>query len=291
MKSTSLVITLFATSVAFGAAAQTGNTQQSAPSRAQGVTQSPSAQTQAGRDMRASQLIGKNIRNPQNQSLGEIKDLVVDSTNGNVRYAVISYGGFLGLGDKLFAFPINQFRLAGNNDLVLDVPQERLRQAPGFARDKWPDWSNAETRGEVDRFYNNRTASGANARYVRMSELLDADVHAPDGKDIGDVEDVVVDVPGGQVRFAVVEFDRAWNANDKLVALPMRAFRPSKDGGDLVLTVERQRLESAPAFDRKQWPDTAASGLRGTIDRWSSNLGFGPVYGGPASRERQAIQR
>lgn len=275
---------------AFGQAGTSSNTQGNA-NRAQGATQ-PGAvnpQTQAGRDFRASNVIGMNVRNPQNESLGEINDLIVDTTNGNVRYAVISFGGFLGMGDKLFAYPLNRFRIENRtNMLVLDVPREKLSNAPGFDRDRWPDWSSAEVRGEVDRFHGGGAASAANARYVRMSELLDADVQAMDGKDVGDIEDVVVDLPGGRVRYAVVEFDRAWTTNDRLVALPMRAFRPARDGDDLMLTVDQQRLQNAPAFDRNNWPDNDR-GFRGTIDSWSTSLGFGPIYGAqPQQRDRAA---
>ena len=60
-------------------------------------------------EMRASDLIGKNVTNRSGEGLGEIKDLVVDTTNGRVQYAVISMGGFLGMGDKLYAYPLERF--------------------------------------------------------------------------------------------------------------------------------------------------------------------------------------
>src|SRR4051812_34583815 len=50
----------------------------------------------ASREMRASELIGKEVRNTQGENLGEIKDLIVDVNNSRIHYAVLSFGGFLG---------------------------------------------------------------------------------------------------------------------------------------------------------------------------------------------------
>ena len=58
------------------------------------------------REMRASKLIGSEVKNAQGENLGEIKDLVIDVNHGRVHYAILSFGGFLGMGDKLFAFPV-----------------------------------------------------------------------------------------------------------------------------------------------------------------------------------------
>jgi sporulation protein YlmC with PRC-barrel domain len=104
-------------------------------------------------DMRMSELVGKDVTNPKGENLGEIKDLVVDTTSGKVQYAVISFGGFMGLGDKLFAYPLDKFeRTADRGKLVLNVDKEKMKSAPGFDDKNWPNFTTAAYRGEVDQF-------------------------------------------------------------------------------------------------------------------------------------------
>jgi sporulation protein YlmC with PRC-barrel domain len=89
---------------------------------------------------KASEFIGYSVQNPQGEDLGEIEDLMVDVNNSQIRYAVLSFGGFLDIGDKLFAIPLNAIQFnADEQAFILDVDEERLEQAPGFERENWPD--------------------------------------------------------------------------------------------------------------------------------------------------------
>jgi sporulation protein YlmC with PRC-barrel domain len=89
---------------------------------------------------KASEFIGYHVQNPQGEDLGEIEDLMVDVDNSQVRYAVLSFGGFLDIGDKLFAIPLDAIQFnADEQAFILDVDEERLEQAPGFERENWPD--------------------------------------------------------------------------------------------------------------------------------------------------------
>jgi len=90
----------------------------------------------------SSTLNGENVRNASGEDLGEIKDLMIDTASGTIQYAVLSFGGWLGMGDKLFAVPWNAMRLdTENHCLVLDVSKERLKDAPGFDQDNRPDFA------------------------------------------------------------------------------------------------------------------------------------------------------
>jgi sporulation protein YlmC with PRC-barrel domain len=66
------------------------------------------------RNLRASNLIGKDVRNPQGEDLGDIKDVIVDLNNSRVHYIVLSFGGIMGVGDIQFAFPATAFRMAAD---------------------------------------------------------------------------------------------------------------------------------------------------------------------------------
>ena len=90
--------------------------------------------------MGANTLMGDEVYNHKDEDLGDIKEIMLDTRTGRVCYAVLSFGGFLGMGDKLFAVPWNALTLdTKNKRFVLNVEKERLTQAPGFDKDKWPN--------------------------------------------------------------------------------------------------------------------------------------------------------
>lgn len=112
-----------------------------------------------GTNIRVSQLIGMNIQNSQGESVGEINDLVLDASTGKVRYAAVTYGGFLGIGNKMFAVPFEAFKVqhkATDSDgtvLVLDVTPEQLEGSVGFDENNWPDFADKEYTAEIYKRY------------------------------------------------------------------------------------------------------------------------------------------
>jgi sporulation protein YlmC with PRC-barrel domain len=93
----------------------------------------------------ASTIIGNRVVNPEGEELGSIKDLMIDLDDEQIAYAVLSFGGFLGLGDKLFAIPLESLTFeAEDNTAILDVDKEMLKNAPGFDKDRWPDTAQYE---------------------------------------------------------------------------------------------------------------------------------------------------
>ena len=96
--------------------------------------------------MKGSTFIGSDVENHQGQNLGDIKDVVVDRASGRIAYAVVSFGGFLGVGEKLFAVPWGAFSQpkADKDTFVLDVDKERLKNAPGFDTHNWPQMASQE---------------------------------------------------------------------------------------------------------------------------------------------------
>jgi sporulation protein YlmC with PRC-barrel domain len=112
-----------------------------------------------GETVRASQLMGMNIQNEQGESLGEINDLVLDANSGKIRYAAVTYGGFLSVGDKLFAVPWGAFQCRVDPDdrdeyvLVLNVSQEQLEGAQGFDEDHWPNFADDKFTDDLQRRY------------------------------------------------------------------------------------------------------------------------------------------
>jgi sporulation protein YlmC with PRC-barrel domain len=345
------------------------------------------------RDARMSDLIGMDVRNAKGENLGDVRDLVVDMESGRVAYAVVGIGGFLGIGEKLSAFPMSAFKVsqaaprtaatgrtttdkspgnpfdndgvpgdkgpigsdrtastertttdksprnpmdndgvrgdkgpigsdrtasagrtttdkspgnpldndgvrgdkgpagsdrttAGTNGtantrlsgrgmggmhLVLDADPDRLKRAPNFDRNQWPDWNDAKVRGDVDKAYGNTAHAGKAGRMLRASQLLDADIQDAQQKNVGEIEDLVVDVRSGQVRYAVIDFDQAWTPNDKLVAMPMKSLKASGERKELVFMGSKDQLANAPSFDKGKWPDLNVGAFRTSYDRYSSS--------------------
>ena len=94
------------------------------------------------------------VVDPAGEKLGDIKDLMIDCDNGRVNYAVLEFGGFLGMGTKLFAVPVEALRLdAGNKRFILDADKDRLKDAPGFDKDHWPDFADPAFADRVHAYY------------------------------------------------------------------------------------------------------------------------------------------
>ena len=112
--------------------------------------------------MGASTLIGNHVRNEKDEDLGDIKEIMLDTRSGEVGYAVLSFGGFLGMGDKLFAVPWDALTLdPENKGFRLDVDKARLKDAPGFDKNKWPDMSDPSWVKRIRTYYGSGAASDA----------------------------------------------------------------------------------------------------------------------------------
>jgi sporulation protein YlmC with PRC-barrel domain len=113
------------------------------------------SQPVVGHVISASKLTGGNVKNADGEHLGDIKEIMIDTETGRVAYAVLSFGGFLGMGDKLFAIPWSALRshLTEPSAFVLSVNKERLAAAPGFDKSNWPDFADRKWGGSIYEHY------------------------------------------------------------------------------------------------------------------------------------------
>lgn len=97
---------------------------------------------------------GTYVYDPNGNNIGSIKRLMIDKLSGKVAYAVMSFGGFLGLGDEEHTIPWNKLdydtRLGGYRT---DVTKEQLRGAPTFYRDRDYDWSDRTRERELHDYW------------------------------------------------------------------------------------------------------------------------------------------
>ncbi len=102
----------------------------------------------------ADDIIGVEVQNTQAENLGKVEAIMLDKMQGRVAYVVLSFGGFLGMGDKLFAMPWAMFSYNSAKDcLEIDVQKEALKNSPGFDKYDWPDMSNATWRTSINKHY------------------------------------------------------------------------------------------------------------------------------------------
>lgn len=122
---------------------------------------SPSYSTGSGpgpRLMTADTLTGDRVINLQGDTLGKISDIMLDVPRGRIAYAVMSSGGFLGMGEKLFALPWSALTLDPQREcFVMDASAERFKNAPGFDNDHWPSSADFDTMDEqIHTYWNSR---------------------------------------------------------------------------------------------------------------------------------------
>ena len=110
----------------------------------------------------ASTLKGDNVVNHLGEDLGKIEEIMLDLDHGRIAYAVLSFGGFLGMGDKLFAIPWQAFAVdTAQKRLILNAKRELLEKATGFDKDKWPNM--ADPAWGAPRFTMAASPTGINA--------------------------------------------------------------------------------------------------------------------------------
>lgn len=102
----------------------------------------------------ASALSSDDVCNPHGEKLGSIKEIMLDIRDGKVAYAVMSCGGFLSLGEKLFAVPWSALKVdTENKRLILDADEDRLKGAPGFDKDHWPNMADESWTQNIHSYY------------------------------------------------------------------------------------------------------------------------------------------
>lgn len=216
------------------------------------------------RDYRASDILGKEVKSKENVDFGKIADLVVNMTSGDVSYAILSLRGEVGIGEtRFYAIPTKSLTMgARRGDLMLTIAGSTWREK-GFPSSTWSDLRNPGYWNEVDRLSGAPAVQPAEAYFAyRASELVGKSVQDVEGKKLGVLRDLVIDMNGGKVRYAALDFEPGKARPDKLLAIPVSSFifREDRNGKfetarPLVLDMEPSALASMRGFNRNRWPD------------------------------------
>jgi sporulation protein YlmC with PRC-barrel domain len=243
---------------------------------------------------KANELIGAKVINDKNERLGTIEEIVLTPDRSSINYAVLSYGGVWGFGGKLFAVPWSEFEIRPDeNVLVLrNVNKADLDKAKGFDKKHWPtaahkNWlgfergraampaergepmehgengmmpESGEYRDQSSRAAEPRTgampaAKRGDIKYHKLTELIGMTVRNPQGEDLGELEDIIIDVHQGKVAYAVVSMRSGFlGLNKDLAAVPWSAFEILPRLEAARLDADKAALE-AIAFKADEFPN------------------------------------
>jgi len=97
------------------------------------------------RTLGASTLTHDRVVNLSGEVIGRVEELMIDVITGRIAYAVLSFGGILGFGGKLFAMPWSAITVdEARQRFLVNVTKDHLEKMPGFDKDHWPDLSDLD---------------------------------------------------------------------------------------------------------------------------------------------------
>lgn len=103
------------------------------------------------------EIIGVYVKNRAKEDLGEIYEIMLDKNTGKVSYVVLESGSFLGMGGKLFAIPWQAINYDPNEQcFILNVNREKLKNAPGFDKNNWPNISDRSWGESITQYYGSK---------------------------------------------------------------------------------------------------------------------------------------
>jgi len=256
----------------------------------------------------ASDLIGKEVRNSQDESLGKISDLIVSLDAGRVPFAIIAHGGALGVGRTKTAVPVSDLQYSGDRKTVmLSATKDELKAASKSFPATWPRGRSDEWTRSADGFYgqpnafahwsstrdgkqyvrdvndkdsairyNSRdgTLFGATNEFATASDIIGKEVRNANDESLGKISDLIVSLDTGRVPYAIVAHGGALGVGRTKTAVPIGEIQCSADHKTVLMSATKEDLKAASKTCPDTWP-------RGRNTEWSRHVdGF---YGQPSA--------
>jgi sporulation protein YlmC with PRC-barrel domain len=219
------------------------------------------------RVVRAQRFIDMRVQNRQGENVGEVEDVAIDTANGNIAYVALD-AGLLG---PLLAVPWKALRVAEDQSTVtMDVTKEALQKAPAFRREHWPHTVEPEWLAGVYSYYGYPPYPGLteitvrHVRIARATTLLGLKVRNPQREELGDIEDVLIDVREGHIAYLILGTGGVLGIGETIRAVPWKAIRV-EPVERVVLNIEPETLHNAPPLEEGAWGESPSR-------RWLAGL-------------------
>jgi ribosomal 30S subunit maturation factor RimM len=187
-----------------------------------------SADMASADEFRASKLIGTNVKNNAGDTIGEMDDLII-SSGDKMLQAILSVGGFLGIGDRHVAIPFKDLkvtRVNNTNELFYVATKDQLEGMPKFSYD------------ETEKM----------AQTVRASKLIGMNVKNGTDETIGEVEDLIVTAADAMPK-VVLDVGNYLDSGEKLVSVPYDSLKMSgTEDKEIIYTTTKEELSTMPTF-------------------------------------------
>jgi sporulation protein YlmC with PRC-barrel domain len=213
----------------------------------------PSATVQASAPISTDKLIGREIRNAQDRTIGEIKSVVLNA-DGRVQAVIVGVGGFLGLGEREVAIGWENLQVRNDGEAITtDLTEAQLRALPEYK------YADQRQRGTVFAPRTEQRAAQTTERSqqpitpaawnMRASELIGLDVRNTQNESIGQIKELVVDLRG-DVQAVVVSAGGFLGLGDRNVAIDWKQLQFNREKGGLVasLSMSKDQLKSLPEY-------------------------------------------
>jgi sporulation protein YlmC with PRC-barrel domain len=228
------------------------------------------SQWQNGKLERADKIIGREIKDAQDQRIGRVKDLAVDLQNGRIVEVIVGTGGVLGVDERYVAVPPGDFTCdrATKTLQLNNADKTKLAEAPEFKLSQWDSNVGQPAVTEVYHYYGETPYFAAEVRPEHNSEtgnqlgqvqradkIIGTTVHNMQNDRLGKVDDMVVDLHSGRVVEVILATGGFLGIDNELSAVPPQAFHQGTEADTLALDTSRDTLLNAPHFKSSEWPN------------------------------------
>ena len=201
---------------------------------------------------RASEVIGKNVKNSSNDTIGDIADLMVNMKSGEIISVIISTGGFLGIADSLTSVPVNAVRYdAPTQAFKTSMTREQLQSAPAFKSTEWPTYSEQVSSSSIQNYQKDQDPAGTDVDNTARNKR-DRDDQNVTPMDQGNSDADIATTKN--IRSAVMNTDVGFNAknikiitNDSQVVL--RGVVATQAEHQKVLAITKQHADAPNITD------------------------------------------
>jgi sporulation protein YlmC with PRC-barrel domain len=240
-------------------------------------TQEMMGETRIPQVILASDLVGMDITNEGREEVGEVSELLV-SPDGTIQYVLFDVGGFLGIGDKTIALTWDNFEIRHEDEIMMgettgadetmtdadltevDIDNYKIVYT-GMAADleSLPEFDTSIL--DEDGYILNEPSTTTDTEFdaspyvgfLQVGEFEDYNLLNMEDEDLGEVEDLLINVSEGRVAYAVIDFGGFLGIAETSVAAPWDRLTFEQDTETFRLDVDEANLEAAPLFDFSTW--------------------------------------